>query len=182
MDSNNIEVQIAEVPVEVVALNRRIDALTEGQSRLQQAIVIANNFAREIGEKLKEYAENNDLCDEYDTFLKAFGSEVLASGVYETFYEAAKREAKRVTKTFGATLMVNIESNDYEYELNESATVYAEGEYELPEDMEINEVEDLDDDRVEHVSGTDLVRWVSNAEDNGIDLEVNVDVDGFNEA
>lgn len=83
-------------------------------------------------------------------------------------------ETNNVTeeKEFTVGLSVTV-TGEYDYsDFEVSDTIYATGKYLVPSNLAPTCVDDLDDDRVEHLEGTDLVSWVSNASEMEVDVEV----------
>ena len=166
-------ITLTEVPQEVLDLRAKVESL-EQQMRLKDGkIVHAHRFVTAIGERLKYYAEQQDWCDKYDDELREIDD---GSGLAEAFIKAAQHEKKEL-RTFRVEIEVSFESDSYDYSLSASDTCSEEGTYLVPVGMDIADLDDLDNDEIEHDSGTDLVRWVQDADD--LDVSVSVDVYSF---
>ena len=140
-------------------------------------------FAREIGAKLKEYADLNYLCDEYEEFITlGFSDDVLTSTVYREFFDCAKRDPEKVERVFRVEINVTVSVDDFEYKnvLELSDTISADGTYLVPKGVEVNNLDDLDDLLIEHIGGTDLISWVWNAND--MSVTVSAEEEDFTES
>lgn len=170
------EITFEEVPQEVVTLRDEVKRKDGAIAALHVASDTAREFARQIGAKLKEHAEDNELCDEYEKFLKSgFSDIVKSSQFYEEFIEAARRDLE-VERTFTLNATVYITPDDYEYDsLSFRDSMSVEGTYKVPKGLDIDSLDDLDDDRVEHVSGTNLREWYDGLDEMDVTVEASED-------
>ena len=136
---------------------------------------LAVKFAVEIGEKLHAYADENDLCNEYNDWLEGFSNEVRRTEVYKAFYEVAKRDAI-VERSFELSVTVYITPDDYEYDsLQFRDSMSVTGEYRMPESIDVTGLADLDDERVEHIGGTNLQEWFDGLDQMDVSVESSED-------
>jgi len=152
-------------------------SLSEVQQRLADNVTVFAKFAREIGEKLHDYAVDNDLCEEYDTWLTSgFSPDVRETRGYEVFLEAAKVE-RTVRRTVSLSVTVHATPVDFEYDsLSFRATHTVDGVYKMNQDTHISCLDDLYQEDVEFVDGTDLQEWFEGV--TRIDLEIEATEEG----
>lgn len=133
--------------------------ITEIPQHVTKELSMGKKFARQIGEALNRFAIEQQWCDTYDQALtSSFSSDVLESEAWREFENAAKRDRKE-ERTFTVSASLEISSDSYTYDINESAYLTATGTYQVPVGMEISDLADLDNDDIEHTDGTDLVEW-----------------------
>lgn len=151
-----MEATLSEVPREVLEL----------RALVQQA----EQFVEKVGALLKVYAEGQDWCERYETELSSLDD---GSHFATLFVAQAKREKKRVEKTFRLALSFTFESDSYDYSVCAYDSDSQEGTYLVPEGKDVSCVNDLDDDAIEHIRGVNLVDWAADAKN----LEVSVSVE-----
>ena len=158
-----MEATLSEVPREVLEL----------RALVQQA----EQFVEKVGALLKVYAEGQDWCERYETELSSLDD---GSHFATLFVAQAKREKKRVEKTFRLVLGITFESDSYDYNISMYGTDSEEGTYLVPEGKDVSCVDDLNDDEIEHIGGTDLVDWSAGADD--MKVSVSVEEEDFEES
>lgn len=91
------------------------------------------------------------------------------------FAEAAKRDERLVNVRVTANLSCTITVDDYDFEDFNSETETSEsGVYRMPASLmeDIDCIDDLDDDRIEHLYDTDLQLWYAKAQNLSATVEI----------
>lgn len=142
-------------------LSAKAKRLEDENNKYNAALTEAYLVLQKIGARLVRFAEEYEWCKTYDDEILEYDGGSVAA---QRFYDAAKRN-RTVNKRVELTIQAEFSLDDYDFsELTATETMAESGVYSMPDDFEVNSVDDLEDDQVEHLYDTDLVAWYRKAQ------------------